>query len=304
MVGQMTRWKDHETHLNHLDDLRSWTVCAGRNREKVGDIEEVLLDEQGVPRYLEVDLDSTDHTVLVPAGYARMEPDEDVVWIPALEGGRLEDIPAWESNETLNPEYERQLATAYDDAHTRDDFYASPHFNSRGFPSTNPHFLGPDANSSADADDTGVRHDDETGSPAAFRVDTLEDIDVAENDPDPRGWTVIDRNGDSIGSVDHLLGDTARMKVRYFVVDLDLDDDADQRNILVPAGHVDLDTDDEKARIPALDRRTLGRYPLWNGESMDRNHEQQVTAFLDETYDSDGQRYSHPRYNADSLRRR
>jgi len=306
MATQMTRWGDHETHPNDLDDLRSWTVCAGRNREEVGDVEEILLDEHGVPRYLEVDLDSPDRTVLVPAGYARMEPGEEVLWIPAIEGGRLADIPAWGSSETLNPEYERQLASAYDSAHAKDDFYTSPHFDNRGFPSTNPRLVDDEfaTNPRVIDEDEHAAGNGETGpSAAAYRVDSLDDIDVADHDPDPRGWTVVDREGESFGTVDHLLGDTAQMKVRYLVVKLDLDDDDDRRNILVPAGHVDLDVDDEEVRIAALDRHTIGQYPRWVGHSVDRNHEQQVTGYLESSYDSDATRYSHPRYNADSLRR-
>jgi len=75
---------------------------------------------------------------------------------------------------------------------------------------------------------------------ASMRLIHLKDSDyeVADGQPDIRGWNVKDINGNTIGEVDDLIFDDRTLKVRYMVVDLDhdyfkLDKD---RYVLVPIG--------------------------------------------------------------------
>lgn len=281
MATRVSRWSERSTHPERHPDLRSWTVRTGRDREDVGEVEEVLLDEEGRPRYLEVDLRGSDRTVLVPAGHAHTDPDDDVVWIPGLERDRLADVPAWESRDVVDEEYERTLARAYDGAYSAEGYYESPHFRTSGR--------------------TRARH--ETGSATPARVDSLEDIDVADHDPDPRGWSVVGRDGEELGRVDHLLGETRSMKVRHFVVELTDAGTDEDRHVLVPAGHVELDQERKHARVPALERGLLDGYPRWSGDGVQREHEREVTRYLDGAY-TGGHRYRHPRYRAEWLRRR
>lgn len=49
----------------------------------------------------------------------------------------------------------------------------------------------------------------------------LSDYKIADNDPDVRGWALIDANNERIGTVDNLLVDMNKEKVRYLDVDLD-----------------------------------------------------------------------------------
>jgi uncharacterized protein (TIGR02271 family) len=42
------------------------------------------------------------------------------------------------------------------------------------------------------------------------------EFDVADDEPDVRGWTVVDADGQQLGEVDELIVDTDAMKVRYF----------------------------------------------------------------------------------------
>lgn len=49
----------------------------------------------------------------------------------------------------------------------------------------------------------------------------LTDYQVAEGDPDVRGWEVVAADGARLGTVDDLLVDTAQMKVRYLDVELE-----------------------------------------------------------------------------------
>ena len=47
------------------------------------------------------------------------------------------------------------------------------------------------------------------------RMSELGDYRVSDEDPDPRGWSVVGRDGATIGRVEDLIVDTAAMKVRY-----------------------------------------------------------------------------------------
>lgn len=57
--------------------------------------------------------------------------------------------------------------------------------------------------------------------PHITRLSDAHGYKVEPGDPDPRGWTVSNTNGERIGVVEDLLVDTERMKVRYFEIRLD-----------------------------------------------------------------------------------
>lgn len=57
--------------------------------------------------------------------------------------------------------------------------------------------------------------------PNIKRLSDAHGYKVEPGDPDPRGWTVSNTNGERIGVVEDLLVDTELMKVRYFQVRLD-----------------------------------------------------------------------------------
>jgi len=91
------------------------------------------------------------------------------------------------------------------------------------------------------------------------RLSDADGLDVAENEPDIRGWDVVISDGTKVGEVDDLIVDTTAMKARYVDVDLDrkmmgLDD---EQHALVPITLVDLDTDDKKVVLRSLDRQAL-----------------------------------------------
>ncbi len=49
------------------------------------------------------------------------------------------------------------------------------------------------------------------------------DMEVAEGEPDVRGWTVVTTDQHRIGEVEDLLVDPVAMKVRYLTIELDRD---------------------------------------------------------------------------------
>jgi sporulation protein YlmC with PRC-barrel domain len=69
------------------------------------------------------------------------------------------------------------------------------------------------------------------------RLSRLRDYEVEQHEPDPRGWTVVDREGRRVGDVKDLLVDTDRMTATYVDVELDtklFDFRDDDPHVLVP----------------------------------------------------------------------
>jgi|GEM_PF-1430623 len=62
---------------------------------------------------------------------------------------------------------------------------------------------------------------DDVERPRLVHLDDAGDLQVADGDPDIRGWTVRTSDGQRIGKVKDLLVDTQRMKVRYLEATLE-----------------------------------------------------------------------------------
>jgi uncharacterized protein (TIGR02271 family) len=106
-------------------------------------------------------------------------------------------------------------------------------------------------------------------------LDELDDYKVASGDPDVRGWEVYASDGRKIGEVDNLLIDTGAMKVRYLDVDLDeeLIGSKDDRHILIPIGYAQLNEDDDRIRVDALNSNDIAAMPEYRHESITREYE-------------------------------
>jgi uncharacterized protein (TIGR02271 family) len=73
------------------------------------------------------------------------------------------------------------------------------------------------------------------------RISELGDYRVSEEDPDPRGWSVVGRDGAAIGRVEDLIVDTDAMKVRYLDVAVTGAATAGGSRARIPASRVDLE---------------------------------------------------------------
>ena len=71
-----------------------------------------------------------------------------------------------------------------------------------------------------------------------FRLGELDDYKVASGNPDVRGWALVDRDNQKLGTVNELIVDVDRKKVRY----LDVKPSADtfrgdsEHRLLIPIG--------------------------------------------------------------------
>jgi PRC-barrel domain protein len=85
----------------------------------------------------------------------------------------------------------------------------------------------------------------------------LRDLEVADHEPDPRGWQVVSADGRNVGRVDDLIVDTVAMRVRY--LDCDLDESSlnltgrdRDRHILVPIESATLNRADRQVSIQGI----------------------------------------------------
>jgi len=119
-------------------------------------------------------------------------------------------------------------------------------------------------------------HKDQYDEHGLTRLSKTSDYQVAPNETDVRGWTVVGGDGKSIGKVDDLLVDPARMKVAQLDVDIKGGD-----HVHVPAGDVEIDRARREVRIAsyapgayrsavAADRASTAR----EGERLTRTEEE------------------------------
>ena len=85
----------------------------------------------------------------------------------------------------------------------------------------------------------------------ALRLEELSnsDFEIADHQPDINGWELVDSSGNELGEIEDLIFDREAKKVRYLVVDLELDELDESRLVLIPIGAVSLDEDEEEVII-------------------------------------------------------
>jgi photosynthetic reaction center H subunit len=108
-------------------------------------------------------------------------------------------------------------------------------------------------------------------------LDELDSFEVAEGDPDVRGWHVYAGDGVRIGEVDELLVDTEALKVRYLDVELDeAEGGREERHVLIPVGFARLHETDDHILVDALDSVALTGLPAYAQEPLTREYEAAV----------------------------
>ncbi len=93
------------------------------------------------------------------------------------------------------------------------------------------------------------------------RFSDMEDVEVAEDDPDVRGWDVVTRDGQDIGEVKDLLVDTNSMKVRCLEVELEGSRFKwdDNRRVAIPVDSVQLDEEHDDVVVNGMGLDEIGR---------------------------------------------
>ncbi|MEH2249279.1 DUF2382 domain-containing protein [Nostoc sp.] len=96
-------------------DIKGLGVYAQGNDEKIGTVNDVLVDEEGHFRYLVVDLGFWifGKKVLLPIGRARIDYNVDRVYTIGLTREQAEDLPEFNERQTLDYDYEERVRGVY-----------------------------------------------------------------------------------------------------------------------------------------------------------------------------------------------
>ncbi len=111
-------------------------------------------------------------------------------------------------------------------------------------------------------------------TPRLVHLDDMDDLQVADGDPDIRGWDVRTSSGEKIGKVKDLIVDTGLMKVRYIEASIDKEvlNASDDRHVLIPIGSARLDDNEDDVFLSSsiVDPRTL---PPYDRNALSREYE-------------------------------
>lgn len=257
-------------------DVRDWAVHTLIDNTRAGSVHDVLIDEQGSPRYLDVALDAIARHVLVPIGQARADPVHSLIWLPGFAANQFELIPSY-GHGPISRGDEARLVNAYSatmsGAMPRRGYRVLSSHQTRRPASTDPKRLVPLA-----------RHPD---------------LRVASGEADPRRWSVVDRDGIVRGMVCDLLVDRAAMKVRYLICELAADDDVN-RCVLVPVEFLRLDAGVAAAMLPTFSADLLIGLPAYTNAPPDREAEANILERFAEAQEAEDF-YRHPRFNAEAF---
>lgn len=140
------------------------------------------------------------------------------------------------------------------------------------------------------------------------------DYEIADGEPDIRGWDVKDSAGKTIGEVDELIFDVQSLQVRYMVVDLiDNDFDLDKRDVLIPIGLGELHKSDDDVILPGVTAEQLTALPTYKDDitTADETSIRNTFAGIGAaglgaaalTAGSEPDFYAHEHFNEDNLNR-
>jgi uncharacterized protein (TIGR02271 family) len=103
------------------------------------------------------------------------------------------------------------------------------------------------------------------------------DFQIAEGEPNIKGWTVKDPQGKTIGEVDELLFDPQTRKVRYIVLDIEGDYlDMESRDVLIPIGVAELQESDDDVILPNVTADQLRALPVYEKDNLTRDTEMTI----------------------------
>ena len=111
-----------------------------------------------------------------------------------------------------------------------------------------------------------------------YPLTELDDYEVADRDPDVRGWGVYSADGLELGEVEELLVDPTAKKVRYLAVDLrsDKDNIAARRKVVVPVGAARLRVDSDEVVLDTMKSSEVATLPAYRPEAFDDAYESDV----------------------------
>jgi len=143
-LRRMSEIKNDYEVADDDEDVMDWDV-VGRNGEKIGEVEDMIVDMQAMKvRYLEVELDGDlsgvddDRRILIPVGLADLDHSGNNVVVSNFDSSMVSSYPAYRG-EPITRDYEHSLMSAFSPGYQSGtgmdtSFYDHEHFRRR--PST------------------------------------------------------------------------------------------------------------------------------------------------------------------------
>ena len=144
-------------------------------------------------------------------------------------------------------------------------------------------------------------------TPVLRRLRDLTDFEVADDNPDVRGWAVRGGDGQALGVVHELIVEPQALKVRYLDIALDarFKRQKHEDHILLPIGVASLDAEGDNVFVPALNAETVLNYPPYSEIQITRDYEEAMLRALGIGPGvPDGQFYERDSYDAGAFYRR
>ena len=139
--------------------------------------------------------------------------------------------------------------------------------------------------------------------PTLRRLRDLTDFEVADDNPDVRGWTVRGNDGQALGIVHELIADVEALKVRYLDVELDsrFHINEHENHILLPIGAASLDEDGDNVFVPALNAELVLNYPPYVEIQITREYEEAMLRALGKEPATSPRFYEQESFDANSF---
>lgn len=118
----MTLYKIEDFYPNYRndlfdgDDIKGYDVYAANNDEKIGHVDDALVDESGYFRYLVIDtgLWVFGKQVLIPIGRCRVDNDRNRIYAMGLETKeQAEQLPEYHEDTVVDRHYEQNVRSVY-----------------------------------------------------------------------------------------------------------------------------------------------------------------------------------------------
>ncbi|MBA3890226.1 MAG: DUF2382 domain-containing protein [Gemmatimonadaceae bacterium] len=129
------------------------------------------------------------------------------------------------------------------------------------------------------------------------RLDELDNYEIADGEPDIRGWEVKTSDGVTLGKVDSLIADSSAMEVRYIEMKAkgDVLGTSSSEHVLLPIGTARLDDDSDTVYVDRLPAGGLKGAPRFGRTALTTEHDRQLRDYYfgrDKAYDrSEHQRF-------------
>lgn len=96
-------------------DIKGYSLYAGQDNDKVGSVEDILVDAWGHIRYLVVDTGFwfLGKKVLLPIGSCRIDYNNQKVIATSLTKKQVENLPKYDNNMVVDEEYEENVRNIY-----------------------------------------------------------------------------------------------------------------------------------------------------------------------------------------------